>query len=78
MSDSEFKDRLREALKGHDRQEVCDKIGRSLRAMTGWLNGANEPLASTVAALCLTLKVDADWLLGLRHRPKRRKAPTGW
>lgn len=58
----------------YNRQAVCDKIGKSLRAMTGWLNGSNEPLASTVAALCQVLGVSADWLLGLSADPRRRAA----
>ena len=64
---TEFKDRLRVALVGYDRRDVLNEIGKSKRAMTGWLNGQNEPLASTVADLCFALDISADWLLGLKQ-----------
>jgi len=67
---TDFATRLRLALAGHNRQAVCDKVGKSLRAMTGWLNGSNQPLASTVADLARVLGVSGDWLLGLSRRRK--------
>lgn len=74
---SEFKDRLREALEGYSRTEVCERIGKSLRAMTGWLSGANQPLVGTVIDLCLVINVSPNWLLlgiGRRRLPRRGAA----
>lgn len=67
----EFPERLRLAVAGYDHQEIVDWIGKSRRALTGWLAGSNEPLASTVADLCEALDVSADWLLGLSDKRER-------
>jgi len=83
LADSEnlpqFSHRLRLALRGHNRLEVCAAIGKSRRAMTGWLNGSNQPLAGTLAALCEVLNVSPSWLLGFTtmRRPLRRGVTSG-
>ena len=66
---NEFRHRLREAIADFNRQDVCDAIGKSMRSMTGWLNGSSEPLVGAVADLCRSLDVDANWLLGLKDKP---------
>ncbi len=64
-STSVFPQRLREALADYSRREVLEAIQSSPRALTGWLNGSCEPLASTLGRIAWALDVSSDWLLGL-------------
>ncbi len=67
----EFRHRLRQAIEGYNRKEICEAIGMSMRALVAWLSGDNQPLASTVADLCRVLDISADWLLGLSDTDRR-------
>jgi transcriptional regulator with XRE-family HTH domain len=68
-----FVDRLREAIGDRTHRQVCAAIGKSRRALTGWLAGENQPTVRTIVALCRTLDVSADWLLGLQAAPRKRR-----
>ena len=60
-----FGDRLREAMGDMTQPELAELVGCGLRTLVGWLSGANQPLADSVARLCVALDVDPAWLLGI-------------
>ena len=63
----EFAGRLRTAmLKKHLTQaDISDAVGVSRQVVCRYVNGLSAPSYPTLIALCKTLGVSADYLLGL-------------
>jgi transcriptional regulator with XRE-family HTH domain len=58
-------ERLRDAVAGRNQSDLARELHRSRSAITQWKNGKTEPDLGTLADLCRTLGISADWLLGL-------------
>ena len=69
---TKFPERLKIALEGYDKRDICYNLGKTDRSLRSWLAGENLPMAGVIADLCRLLEVSADWLLGLTDdKPER-------
>ena len=62
-----FGDRLSEALKNCNltQKEIAKQLNISESNITNWKNGANLPSVDILYKLCVLLKENSDYLLGL-------------
>lgn len=69
-----FQSRLKEAMKGRKQSEIANEIGvgqPNLSMYVSTKNGRHIPNLERFRALCLSLGVKSDWLLGLTEEPGR-------
>lgn len=59
--------RLKQARinKGYTQTEIASKLGLPQQTWQRYETGKNDLKMSTVYAICKTLEISADWLLGL-------------
>lgn len=65
----EFTVRLRDCVfhyrsRGGRYEDICDYLGCSKAALSGWINGGHEPSIDMIVGLADFLDVSIDWLFG--------------
>lgn len=60
-----FSSRLKQALRGHKQSDIANKIGIGQPNLSMYANCENKPSLEVFRALCVSLGVNSDWLLGL-------------
>lgn len=60
-----FGERLEELRGDLSQRDFAKKIGVPLTSYTNWVLGVSQPKFENIYAICSSLGVSADWLLGL-------------
>lgn len=69
-----FGGRLHSAIMAADRSDLAADLGVTYRTLSLWVRGDYEPRVADLEYLARTLKVSADWLLGLTDDPTPRSS----
>lgn len=76
MNIADIKDRIAREIRasGMSQREIASSIRVHPSAITQYLNGRSAPALDTLARLCVTLDVSADYLLGITDYSGRKES----
>jgi len=75
--DKRIADRIKEIRDGEDREEFAKRIGVTKSTLGRYERGDTEPTSGTIARICATFGVMADWLvLGIGEKKRGVYPPS--
>lgn len=71
-----FSERLKIGMSGHKQSAISKEIGVGQPNLSMYVKGENKPSLEVFRALCVSLRLNADWLLGLTDTRTPGAAPV--